>query len=380
MSHTPDHYEGGGGTDWGPLIRTGVKFANAIFGGIGGKTSARSRMLRQGLALIRARQTQAIETETSADQAASIAWNAVGPIRDMPWARDLMPTFDAAVWGFLWRYIKAGRKKKPPKKKAPDPNEIDKILAPVYSPTPIKRDPPKPKPEAPVLPTGRNLMAEISATVAATMAAIFGIEWLQGEKEIGEKAETPQERQKRIIDEAWEAEQRARARAAEARREEEYQREKRQDEARERREIEEAERRKKREDAEEARRAAASAPGPAGAPKPFWQVLLGEVSEYYTAREQARASRSSTSVNLSGPIPSSGTQSSSLTSFYSTGVASGPGGACECPPKKKRGPRKRRDVCYSGTYIERADGLTKSRKRKVQCRPSKGKQQSRQAR
>lgn len=43
-------------------------------------------------------------------------------------------------------------------------------------------------------------------------------------------------------------------------------------------------------------------------------------------------------------------------------------GQCECPPKRKRGPKKRRSVCYSGTYVERASGLSKSRKRKIPCR------------
>jgi len=43
-------------------------------------------------------------------------------------------------------------------------------------------------------------------------------------------------------------------------------------------------------------------------------------------------------------------------------------GQCECPPKRKRGPKKRRSVCYSGTYVERASGLSKSRTRKITCR------------
>lgn len=43
-------------------------------------------------------------------------------------------------------------------------------------------------------------------------------------------------------------------------------------------------------------------------------------------------------------------------------------GTCECPPKRKRSPKKRRDVCYSGRYIERASGLSKTKLRKVPCR------------
>jgi hypothetical protein len=43
-------------------------------------------------------------------------------------------------------------------------------------------------------------------------------------------------------------------------------------------------------------------------------------------------------------------------------------GECECPPKRKRKPKQAREVCYSGTFIERASGLSKTRKRKVPCR------------
>jgi hypothetical protein len=54
------------------------------------------------------------------------------------------------------------------------------------------------------------------------------------------------------------------------------------------------------------------------------------------------------------------------------GLSFGPGGSrtgeCECPPKRKRKPKQAREVCYSGTFIERASGLSKTRKRKVPCR------------
>lgn len=52
---------------------------------------------------------------------------------------------------------------------------------------------------------------------------------------------------------------------------------------------------------------------------------------------------------------------------------------CSCP-KKPRKPRKSRSVCYSGRYIERPNGLTKTKLRKVPCRPSRKKPQSRLAR
>jgi hypothetical protein len=43
-------------------------------------------------------------------------------------------------------------------------------------------------------------------------------------------------------------------------------------------------------------------------------------------------------------------------------------GECKCPPKRKRKQKQAREVCYSGTFIERASGLSKTRKRKVPCR------------
>lgn len=39
-----------------------------------------------------------------------------------------------------------------------------------------------------------------------------------------------------------------------------------------------------------------------------------------------------------------------------------------CPKPKKRGPRKPRAVCYAGTFTERRNGLSKSRRRQVPCR------------
>ncbi len=53
---------------------------------------------------------------------------------------------------------------------------------------------------------------------------------------------------------------------------------------------------------------------------------------------------------------------------FSGGGGGSSSGQCECPPKRKKGPPKRRTVCYSGRYIERASGLSKTKLRKVQCR------------
>jgi hypothetical protein len=44
------------------------------------------------------------------------------------------------------------------------------------------------------------------------------------------------------------------------------------------------------------------------------------------------------------------------------------GKTCECRPKRRKGPKTSRSVCYTGTYIERADGITKLQKRKIPCR------------
>ena len=40
---------------------------------------------------------------------------------------------------------------------------------------------------------------------------------------------------------------------------------------------------------------------------------------------------------------------------------------CECKSPRKKGRKKKRTVCYSGTFIERRDGTRKTKKRKVQC-------------
>jgi hypothetical protein len=51
-----------------------------------------------------------------------------------------------------------------------------------------------------------------------------------------------------------------------------------------------------------------------------------------------------------------------------------------CPPcprtderKKKPKKRKPRDVCYQGTYYERSNGITKYRRKRIPCQPSKSK-------
>jgi hypothetical protein len=46
---------------------------------------------------------------------------------------------------------------------------------------------------------------------------------------------------------------------------------------------------------------------------------------------------------------------------------SAPGKTCDCGPKKKRGKRKKRTVCYKGSYVERATGITKRKREKIPC-------------
>lgn len=71
-----------------------------------------------------------------------------------------------------------------------------------------------------------------------------------------------------------------------------------------------------------------------------------------------------------------------LTQIQDAGLAFGPqvgdygtpaggqpdGQTCECGPKKKRGKKKPRTVCYRGTYTETASGLTKRKREKIPCR------------
>lgn len=73
------------------------------------------------------------------------------------------------------------------------------------------------------------------------------------------------------------------------------------------------------------------------------------------------------------PEPETPFAESPLTGFQPYGV--GYDTAVDQCAVKKRKPGKPRSVCYQGTYTERADGLTKVRKRKIPCRQSRKKQQ-----
>lgn len=74
------------------------------------------------------------------------------------------------------------------------------------------------------------------------------------------------------------------------------------------------------------------------------------------------------------PEPETPFAESPLTGFQPYGV--GYDTAVDQCGVKKRKPGKPRTVCYSGKYREKADGLTKSRGRKIPCLPSRSKSRS----
>lgn len=125
----------------------------------------------------------------------------------------------------------------------------------------------------------------------------------------------------------------------------------------------------------------AARPVPAPAPKkvPLWVQLLPVLGPGLLSL--VRPNATNTTLRLTDPLtqpqnpllqPQGLTAGQTLVQTYlSGGFGSGTGGAsgtCECPPKRKKGRKKKRTVCYSGTFTERADGLRKVKKRKVPCR------------
>jgi hypothetical protein len=71
------------------------------------------------------------------------------------------------------------------------------------------------------------------------------------------------------------------------------------------------------------------------------------------------------------PLPLTGPQTDPLpspagpgyTPPYSTRTSE-----CDCAPKKKRKPATPRTECFKGSYVEKARGLTKTKREKVPCR------------
>lgn len=87
-----------------------------------------------------------------------------------------------------------------------------------------------------------------------------------------------------------------------------------------------------------------------------------------SARQLGRALTALETVGVQSAL----TQTSSYSNFGGGGNTPGTK-RCECKPKRKRKPKEPRTVCYTGTYTERADGLTKLKRRKVPCRSSRKK-------
>jgi hypothetical protein len=117
-------------------------------------------------------------------------------------------------------------------------------------------------------------------------------------------------------------------------------------------------------------------PPPPPPPKTYLGVTLKQWAQFGALgvpllRKKDEMKRPKQTTLTTVNVPSVGLQPQSSVSYFG-GIAppSTPTRTkkCECPPKKKRGPKKVRDVCYAGTYTERASGLRKSKRRKVPCR------------
>lgn len=132
-----------------------------------------------------------------------------------------------------------------------------------------------------------------------------------------------------------------------------------------------------------------AAPAPTGAPTAGSRSVLGltpaqlasiAVPSLLALLASSSSSRSRRRDPLTVPQTPSGFPGLGLTPgglplpFPGSGFGGSGGGArtledqCRELAKRKRKPKKRRDVCYSGRYIERASGLSKTKLRKVPCR------------
>ena len=111
---------------------------------------------------------------------------------------------------------------------------------------------------------------------------------------------------------------------------------------------------------------------PVAPPTPLWLRLLPIVGP--SLLDFIRPDQGDRNIlRLTDPLtqPQTPGLTSSYTSVQSYGAFGGSGAVgtntCECKAPRKKRRKKKRTVCYSGTYIERADGTRKSKKRKVQC-------------
>jgi hypothetical protein len=119
----------------------------------------------------------------------------------------------------------------------------------------------------------------------------------------------------------------------------------------------------------------AAAPPP---PKPLWQQLLpivGPALLGFLQPSQGNRTVVRLTDPLTQPVPGGANPfplTPPQTLVQSFGAFGGTPGAvgtntCECKAPRKKGRKKKRTVCYSGSYIERRDGTRKTKKRKVQC-------------
>jgi len=110
--------------------------------------------------------------------------------------------------------------------------------------------------------------------------------------------------------------------------------------------------------------------GAAPGPTPWWANVLKEgakLLEQYLARPRSSSPRP---IVIPTPTPTPAPLTN-LTPFSGGGVRS-PG--CECGPKKPRGKKKPRTVCFTGRFTETATGTFKYEKRKrTTCQPSRRK-------
>lgn len=116
-------------------------------------------------------------------------------------------------------------------------------------------------------------------------------------------------------------------------------------------------------------------PVPAPIPTPLWQqIALAVAPSALTPLSKLLGVGSGKRSKLRDPLT---VPQGPAVSFVTTNYPTQGGGAffgatpssktCRCGPKKKRGPRKKRTVCYKGSYTERASGITKRKRERVPC-------------
>lgn len=198
-------------------------------------------------------------------------------------------------------------------------------------------------------------------TVIAYSVAQAGIEGLFNRAQPAPEPISAEERRRQDEDRRYELERRERERKLF----EEHEQDRIREAAERKAQADEREAQK--EEAAERERRAQEAAAKAAIPAPLWLQVLGLAGKYFESQQQRpRAARVSQAIT----VPQSFAFPQPLTAFGAAGVGSA---SCECPPRKKRPKRRKqpRAVCYTGRYIERADGIQKTRGRRVPCRVSR---------